>query len=165
MQRKLRFKHLMLYGFLAVTIVGIIGFGWYSYADAQSGQTVYDDSLQGDWVNWSWGTSIDFSNNNPVHTGSNSMSVQYNHRWAGVFLHTNSNLNSDDYDALRFCSPTKPFWAIRQGKWKLVAHRDMRLLSDMEADPTESTSGNLAGKHPEIVERLEKLHAKMRGDK
>ncbi|MCB0010972.1 MAG: hypothetical protein KDE34_03705 [Anaerolineales bacterium] len=95
-------KHLLLFGFLAVSLIAAGGFGWYSYAQAQSGQNIYGDSLQGDWLNWSWGTTVNFNNNAPVHSGSSSMSVQYNHRWAGLFLHTNSVLNANEYDALRF---------------------------------------------------------------
>ena len=59
-------------------------------------------------------------------------------------------------------------WAVREGKWKLVAEgpagrgkdgkpaRSGLFLSDMDADVTEQN--NLAGKHPEVVERLRKLH-------
>lgn len=41
MQRKLRLKYLMLYGFLAVSLAVAVGFGYDSYADAQSDQTIY----------------------------------------------------------------------------------------------------------------------------
>jgi arylsulfatase A-like enzyme len=58
--------------------------------------------------------------------------------------------------------------AVRQGKWKYLRidkqppGAKMRLdtgefLFDLEADPRETT--NLAGKHPEIVERLRTLYA------
>ena len=61
-------------------------------------------------------------------------------------------------------------WAVREGKWKLVAVAGARVrgrpaskkpnaqlfLSDMEADATEQH--NLAARHPEVVERLVKLH-------
>jgi len=60
-------------------------------------------------------------------------------------------------------------WAVREGKWKLVCERSSRrrggkqpapkaalFLSDMDADVTEQK--NLAGKHPDVVGRLRKLH-------
>lgn len=57
--------------------------------------------------------------------------------------------------------------AVREGRWKLVrnardddkpiAGPDALFLADLEADPGESK--NLAVEHPEIVERLSKLHA------
>jgi arylsulfatase A-like enzyme len=58
--------------------------------------------------------------------------------------------------------------AVREGRWKLVRNgRDDRnrpvtgpdalFLADLEADPGESR--NLAAEHPEIVERLSRIHA------
>jgi len=62
----------------------------------------------------------------------------------------------------------KAQWAIRQGQWKLIGNvesplddalkpEDKRLfLSNLDADVSEKT--NLAAQHPEIVDRLQKLH-------
>lgn len=63
-------------------------------------------------------------------------------------------------------------WAVREGKWKLVAEggasrggkqakaapapKQRLFLADLQADVGEKT--NLAQKHPEVVERLRKLH-------
>ena len=58
-------------------------------------------------------------------------------------------------------------WAVREGKWKLVRERPRRgrggkqpaatlFLSDMDADVTETK--NLAQAHPDVVQRLRKLH-------
>jgi len=49
-------------------------------------------------------------------------------------------------------------WAVREGKWKLVsAGKSAGLfLSDMEQDVTETK--NLAGKFPDVVTRLKRLH-------
>ena len=58
--------------------------------------------------------------------------------------------------------------AVREGRWKLVrnarddqnrplAGPDALFLADLEADPGESR--NLAADHPEIVDRLSRLHA------
>jgi arylsulfatase A-like enzyme len=59
-------------------------------------------------------------------------------------------------------------WAVREGKWKLVQNgpatdykgrklpAEKTFLSDMTKDTTETK--NIAALHPEIVERLTKLH-------
>ena len=61
-----------------------------------------------------------------------------------------------------------PQWAVRQGDWKLIGNvqtafgdvltaEDQRLfLSNLATDPSEKN--NLAAAHPEIVQRLLKLH-------
>jgi len=63
---------------------------------------------------------------------------------------------------------TRNHWAIRQGNWKLVHngpatdYKDRKLpseknfLSDMTKDTTETK--NIAGEHPEIVQRLTGFH-------
>ncbi len=63
----------------------------------------------------------------------------------------------------------QPQWAVREGDWKLMSNlqsaygdtlspEDKRIfLSNLAADISEKT--NLARQHPEIVERLKKLHA------
>ena len=60
-------------------------------------------------------------------------------------------------------------WAVRDGDWKLLGNprdpsekaplteADRRFLVNLAEDATEMT--NLAGKHPEVAERLEGLHA------
>jgi arylsulfatase A-like enzyme len=62
----------------------------------------------------------------------------------------------------------QPQWAVREGEWKLIANvqsspdpnltaEDRRFfLSNPAADPSEKT--NQAASHPEIVQRLRKLH-------
>ena len=58
-------------------------------------------------------------------------------------------------------------WAVRQGDWKLVVNgrdtdrsplegEEKRMLSDLAQDGTEQST--LAKRHPEIVERLTRLH-------
>ncbi len=62
--------------------------------------------------------------------------------------------------------------AVREGRWKLVRNGrddqnkplqgpDALFLADLETDPGESR--NLAADHPEIVERLSKIHADWAG--
>ena len=42
---------------------------------AQTTQIIYDDSLENGWQNWSWGSTINFANTGPVHSGTHSISV------------------------------------------------------------------------------------------
>ena len=59
-------------------------------------------------------------------------------------------------------------WAVRKGKWKLVAEKKNRdspysyFLSDMFLDVSETK--NIAGRHPQVVEDLKALHEKWRRD-
>ena len=52
---------------------------------AQSDQTVYDDSLQNGWQNWSWAT-VDLANSLPVHGGASSISVSSTN-WQALYFH------------------------------------------------------------------------------
>jgi hypothetical protein len=73
---------------------------------------VYDDSAH--WANWSWSTSIDPGDTDPVHDGSNSMRVTYNSAWAGLsFRH--SGFDTSDFSTLRFAIHTggSPFPNVR----------------------------------------------------
>ena len=47
-------------------------------------------------------------------------------------------------------------WAVRRGKWKLVAHPKKLELFDLEADPSEATALN--GEYPEKVQQLSRLY-------
>ncbi|HZL43195.1 MAG TPA: lamin tail domain-containing protein, partial [Verrucomicrobiae bacterium] len=53
----------------------------------QADQSVYTDSLQNGWQNWSWAT-VDFSNSTPVHSGSKSISVTADAWQAVSFWHS-----------------------------------------------------------------------------
>ena len=54
---------------------------------AQSSQAIYDDSLQNGWQNWSW-ASVSLSNTNPVHAGTQSISVTAG-AWQALYFHNN----------------------------------------------------------------------------
>ncbi len=52
---------------------------------AQSNETIYADSLQNGWQNWSWAT-VNFANTSPVHSGAYSISVVCTN-YEGLSLH------------------------------------------------------------------------------
>jgi len=54
-------------------------------ANAQSDQTVYTDSLQNGWQNWSWAT-VNLANPAPVRSGTSSISVTSTN-WQALYLH------------------------------------------------------------------------------
>jgi len=74
---------------------------------------IYGDSTT--WANWSWNTTVNFSNTSPVYAGSNSISVKYNSAWAGLSLYNGSGQSTSGYSKLRFyahggSSGTRQIW-------------------------------------------------------
>jgi hypothetical protein len=53
---------------------------------ARANQAIYTDSLQNDWGNWSWSDTINWANTSPVHSGSDSISVQLG-AWGALYVH------------------------------------------------------------------------------
>jgi alpha-L-arabinofuranosidase len=69
-------------------------------AFAQTDMTVYDDSLENNWQNWSWAT-VDFASTALVHSGTNSIAVT-----AGPW--TALSLQHDPFDSTGYGNVT--FW-------------------------------------------------------
>src|SRR5579859_4457557 len=67
---------------------------------ASADQSVYSDELDNGWVSWSWGTTLNFANTSPVHSGAHSVSAAQS-AWGGLYLH-HSAFSSTDYSTLRF---------------------------------------------------------------
>lgn len=64
---------------------------------------VYTDTITNDWSTaGSWGTTIDPASTDYVQDGSYALSVRFDSAWTGMFLSSNTYLNSADYTALRF---------------------------------------------------------------
>jgi hypothetical protein len=61
--------------------------------------TVYSDSLQNGWQNWSW-AATNTSNTSPVHAGADSISVTAG-AWAALYLHSNP-IDTSSYTSLSF---------------------------------------------------------------
>ena len=64
--------------------------------------SIYGDSLASGWENWSWDTTVNLAAAAPVHTGSASLSAQFNQAWAGLYLHSDSPIDTSNYISLRF---------------------------------------------------------------
>src|SRR6185437_16619270 len=62
---------------------------------------VYADQLSGQIANWSWGSSVNFSNTSPVFSGSNSISFTPS-AWGGLYLHTTTPIAPNSYTSLQF---------------------------------------------------------------
>lgn len=76
----------------------IFSFSLFSTARAQN-QTIYADSLQNGWENWSWATT-NLSNPNPVQSGTTSASVSAT-AWQAFYLH-HASFSTAGYTHLSF---------------------------------------------------------------
>ncbi|MGA0559923.1 glycoside hydrolase family 9 protein [Larkinella sp. VNQ87] len=63
---------------------------------------IYEDALNGNWVDWSWNTTRNFGNTSPIQSGAKSLSVKYDAGWAGLYLHANTPVNLAGYTHLKF---------------------------------------------------------------
>ncbi len=63
---------------------------------------VYGDSLASGWSNWSWGASVNFSNNNPVYSGSASIAATITSGWGALSLQTATPVQSWQHYTLTF---------------------------------------------------------------
>ena len=61
------------------------------------GEIIYDDDTV--WDNWSWNSTVDLANTDPVFTGTQSISVTYN-AYGGFSLHRPLPLDTDGFTGL-----------------------------------------------------------------
>ncbi len=85
-----RIQRLLVGTLIGITVVKVF---------AQVNQTVYTDSLQNSWANWSWAT-VNLANTSPVHGGSSSIGVSSTN-WQALYLHHNDQSGSA-FSALTF---------------------------------------------------------------
>lgn len=64
--------------------------------------SVYADALAANWQNWSWGSTLNFASNNPVHGGSAALRVKHDSAWAGASLRAPNPINTSDYAGVGF---------------------------------------------------------------
>jgi hypothetical protein len=63
---------------------------------------VYDDALAPGWASWSWATTVDFASTAAVAEGTNAIAVTYTGGWSGLYLHTDTPVDTSRYSHLRF---------------------------------------------------------------
>ncbi|MEN9390690.1 MAG: hypothetical protein RLZZ283_790, partial [Candidatus Parcubacteria bacterium] len=77
-------KHIMLGDSPIVSIVKNGSDGGSSSTTTTN--TLYADAIGAGWSDWSWDSTRNFSNTNPVYAGTNSLSVAYTAAWGGLYL-------------------------------------------------------------------------------
>lgn len=88
-------KNRLIFSFVLSLIFGALLF---QSVNAQN-QTVYTDSLQNGWENWSWAT-VNLNNSNPVHGGAASVAVSAA-AWQAFYLH-HAAFSTANYTHLSF---------------------------------------------------------------
>lgn len=63
---------------------------------------IYQDALAPGWQNWSWGSTEDFSDISQVFAGTKSIKVTYTSAWGGMFLHSDTPINTTGKTSLTF---------------------------------------------------------------
>lgn len=64
--------------------------------------TIYSDSLASDWANWSWSTTVNFSNTSPVRVGSNSTAVTFTAGWGAFSMRKGTAQSTSGYTKIKF---------------------------------------------------------------
>lgn len=85
----------------SVILVSAIFLFSFQFAKASSQLYIYNDLLSSAWVNWSWGTTVNFSSTQEFYTGIKSISfIPY--AWSALYLHTDSTVDLSQYERLVF---------------------------------------------------------------
>lgn len=82
--------------FVLVVVVANLLFN----APLWAAQTIYDDALENGWQNWGW-AALNFTNNSPVHSGSDSISVTMTNTWQGLQLY-HPDMDDSSYGGVSF---------------------------------------------------------------
>lgn len=75
--------------------------GWaplFSAADSP----IYSDTLAAGWQDWSWQTTTNAANTQPVHSGNQSYAVDHTAAWGGFYLRAEPAINTTGFTHLRF---------------------------------------------------------------
>lgn len=67
-----------------------------------AGEAIYDEALNAEWKEWSWGINRNYTNTNPVKVGQYALSVAYNGGWGGWSIIRNSALVPTAQTTIRF---------------------------------------------------------------
>ncbi|KAB8145969.1 hypothetical protein F8S13_02510 [Chloroflexia bacterium SDU3-3] len=87
---------------LCSLVFSIVSLAGAPMARAAGSVVLYDEALASGWENWSWGTTTDYANTAPVHSGSASLAVTYTGEWSALYLHGSAAIPADTYSLLSF---------------------------------------------------------------
>jgi len=88
--------------FCARFLVCLLFAGALLRSEVRADQTIYTDSLQNSWQDWSWNATLNFNNAGTYfHSGANSISVTINNAWGALSL-WHSAFDSTSYTNLTF---------------------------------------------------------------
>ena len=73
-----------------------------SNAQLLSELLISSDGLSEAWQDWSWSISTEYASTAQVQSGVSALAVTYDQAWGALYLHSNTPITRDDYDALRF---------------------------------------------------------------
>ncbi|MCE7986860.1 MAG: hypothetical protein DYG89_37275 [Caldilinea sp. CFX5] len=63
---------------------------------------IYTDALAAGWQDWSWDTTRNAANTQPVHSGTKSYAVDHTAAWGGFYLRAEPAINTAGFTHLRF---------------------------------------------------------------
>jgi hypothetical protein len=95
----------MKHFFLALSMIALAIFTFLANilpSPQASDLIIYQDALSSGWENWSWDTTVTFSNTTPVHSGSASIAITYTNGWGGFYLAYPQALAGYDYISIHF---------------------------------------------------------------
>jgi endoglucanase len=93
--------------FFGIAVVFVTISQWNTYTGKAHGQTapslvLYDDSLHAGFVNWSWNSNVYVDATTSVHSGSKAIMYYQTSGWGGLYLHTDSGIDTTPYATLTF---------------------------------------------------------------
>jgi hypothetical protein len=61
---------------------------------------IYKGTLTAGWINWSWGSTVDFASTTRVDVNGHSLAFTANSPWAGLYLHTEAAINTQPFTSI-----------------------------------------------------------------
>src|SRR5262245_55187432 len=95
---------------LAIALVVLVGCGSdvEQVGNAESPLTpsvIYDEALASGWTtSWSWSSSITVGSTTKAYSGTRSIAWRATSAWGGLYLHSDSGINTTGYDTLSFAA-------------------------------------------------------------
>ena len=101
---RLLFSSKRIFSFLVMVcfLFSVIGFGRAAVHAADVDYIIYGDALHTEWENWSWGTTMSFTNTEHLAASQAGILATYDSAWAGIYLHTHNAIDTVEYASLTF---------------------------------------------------------------